>query len=166
MSKSNSTLTAERLREVLDYDPETGVFVRKVAKRGCRAGSVAGSVMKIGYVEIGVNGERHLAHRLAWFWVHGVLPNGYIDHIDGDKANNRIANLRDVDQTVNMQNLKTARRDNTSCGLLGVCPNRKRWAAQIIVKGVTYHLGTFDTPEQAHQVYIGAKRLLHSGNTL
>jgi len=166
MSKSNSTLTAERLREVLDYEPETGVFTRLVAKRGYRAGGVSGSIMKIGYVEIGVDGGRYLAHRLAWLWVYGVLPTGHIDHIDGDKSNNRITNLRDVERAVNMQNLRTARRDNTSCGLLGVHPNRKRWAAQIIVKGVTYHLGTFDTPEQAHQVYIGAKRLIHPGCTI
>ena len=167
MSKSNSTLTAERLREVLDYDPETGVFVWRVRVRGRRGlGDISGCAMKSGYIEIGVDGERHLAHRLAWFWVHGAWPNWHIDHIDGDNSNNRITNLRDADRSINMQNLKTAQSNNLSSGLLGVYPNKKRWGAKITVNRTVYLLGTHDTPEEAHQVYLGAKRLLHPGNTL
>ena len=167
MSKFNSTLTAERCRELLDYDPRVGVFMWRVSVNGrVDPGDVSGYIMETGYIEIRIDGERHLAHRLAWFRVHGAWPTGHIDHIDGNKLNNRITNLRDVDRAVNMQNLKTAQSNNLSSGLLGVYPNKKRWGAKITVNRTVYLLGTHDTPEEAHQVYLGAKRLLHLGNTL
>lgn len=86
-------LTVERLRELLDYDPETGVFRWKEPRRKCRVGEVAGSLRKDGYVKIQVDGRFYQAHRLAWLCVYGVWPSA-IDHIDGNRANNAIANLR------------------------------------------------------------------------
>ena len=167
MSKSNSTLTAERLREVLDYDPETGVFVWRVRTSNCiKVGSVAGGQRQDGYFAIGLDGKTYLSHRVAWLWVNGFWPQYAIDHIDGDLTNNRISNLRDVDQTINMQNVKRACVNNKTSGLLGTHPSGKKWRAQIAVSGKMHYLGTFDTPEEAHAAYLGAKRLFHSGCTI
>lgn len=167
MSKSNSTLTAERLREVLDYDPETGVFVWRI-RTSSRAGAsdTAGFGDGKGYLAIRVDGAQVFAHRLAWFWVHGAWPNGVIDHIDGITTNNAIRNLRDVNHASNMQNLKGAKRDNAASGLLGVVPSRDKWVAQIRVGRKKYHLGVYLTPEEAHHSYLVAKRLFHPGCTI
>ena len=167
MSKSNSTLTAERLREVLDYDPETGVFVWRIRTSNCvKVGDVAGGLRLDGYFAIGLDGRTYLAHRLAWLWVHGHWPQYGIDHIDGDVENNRITNLRDVDQSTNMQNVKKACVNNKTSGLLGSHPSGKKWRAQITVGGKIHYLGTFDTQELAYAAYLGAKRLFHSGCTI
>lgn len=155
------TLTVERLRELLDYDPATGVFTWKAksAPRSNRMkiGEVAGSVGVHGYVIVGVGGSAYRAHRLAWFYVHGEWPSKSIDHINGKRADNRIANLRDVSVTENNRNLTRAKRQSES-GLLGVCKSGKRWSAQLRGTAGKRHLGTFDTPEEAHQAYLRAKQ--------
>lgn len=150
-------LTAERLRDVLDYNPDTGAFVWKV-QSGSRGipGSVAGSDHVLGYRILSVDGRRYKEHRLAWFYVYGKWPTGEVDHIDGHRSNNRIGNLRDVSKSVNQQNLKSAKSHNKS-GLLGVTRRKSGgWCARITI-------GTFDTPEEAHAAYIDAKRRLHLG---
>lgn len=167
MSKPNSTLTAERLREVLDYNPETGLFVWRIRTSSrAGAGDIAGFDDGKGYTAIRIDGTQVFAHRLAWFWVHGAWPAGVIDHIDGVTTHNAIRNLRDVNHATNMQNLKSAKCDNSTSGMLGVVPSRGRWAAQIRAGGKKHHLGVYLTPEDAHHAYLVAKRLFHSGNTL
>lgn len=148
-------LTVERLREVLSYDAETGHF------------SIGERPRRDGYVVVRIDGARYLAHRLAWLYVTGEWPSGLIDHIDRDRANNRITNLRDVSQSVNQQNIVSAKRNSRS-GLLGaaLCKQTGRWAARIRIHGVKVHLGRFDTAELAHAAYIAAKRQFHEGNTL
>lgn len=167
MDTFHSTLTHERLREVLDYNPKTGVFVWRIRTSSrAGAGDVAGFGDGKGYTAIRVDGIQVFAHRLAWFWIHGVWPTGVIDHRDGVTTNNAIQNLRDVNHASNMQNLKSAKCDNSTSGLLGVVPSRGRWVAQIRAGGKKHHLGVYDTPEEAHQSYIAAKRIFHPGNTL
>ena len=166
MSKSNSTLTAERLREVLDYDPETGVFTTRIKRQGSRAGVTPGYTKDNGYSYTHIDTTSYMTHRLVWLWVNGSWPIGEIDHIDGDKLNNRIANLRDVDRATNTQNSKKARRNNKSSGLLGSYKSGNRWQAQIRINGVCMTLGSFGTPEEAHASYLGAKRLFHPGCTI
>jgi hypothetical protein len=153
-------LTAERLQEVLDYDPETGVFVWK-RKTGSRAkpGQVAGNAHSLGYRFLCVDGRRYKEHRLAWLYVHNVWPLGDVDHIDGRRDNNAICNLRDVSRSVNAQNMRLARA-HSAAGLLGVRKTKNgRWCARI-------NIGTYDTPEEAHAAYIEAKRRLHPGCTI
>lgn len=160
-----SNLTAARLRELLDYDPETGAFTWRVPRQHRPAGLPAGTKTRIGYLVIRVDGHVHNAHRLAWLHMTGEFPAATIDHMDGDKSNNRWVNLRDVPQRVNSQNHRKAQG---SAGLLGACWNKrtKNWRAVITVDDKQVHVGTFPTPELAHAAYVDAKRRLHEGCTL
>ena len=156
-----NNLTAERLRAVLDYDRDSGVFTWRLRiSRKIRVGSIAGNIMRNGYVQLMIDGRNYMAHRLAWLYVYGCWPQKVIDHIDGNPTNNRISNLRDVTQRENTENQRHP-RSNNAVGLLGVCRNKHRWRATIQSCGRWRHLGTFDTPEEAHSAYLAAKAVLH-----
>lgn len=157
----------ETLTQLLSYSPETGQFVNRVDRppRGA-AGEPAGSVYGNGYVAISIQGRRYYAHRLAWFYAHRVWPSGEIDHINGDRLDNRLCNLRDLTKAMNRQNIRTAQRDN-AVGLLGVCRKKcGKYAAQIHAKDRRRLIGLFATPEEAHAAYKEAKRQLHEGCTI
>lgn len=161
---ARTDLTVARLREMLSYDEQTGVFIRARAtgRHGChRAGAVSGYVTPLGYVEISVDNKTFKAHRLAWLYKYGTWPNGHIDHIDGRPGNNAIANLREADDLLNGQNIKGPKKNNKSTGLLGVKKNGPGWCASIQTNGATKYLGQFRTPEEASQAYLEAKRVLH-----
>lgn len=156
----------EKAREAFAYSPETGIFTRKlVTGPNCAVGDPVGSRLKTGHLNIRLRGNQVLAHRLAWAFIHGHSPIGVIDHINGDPSDNRIANLRDVPQRANVQNVKRASK-NSKTGFLGVFHADKRFEARIMSKGVLHMLGRFDTAEQASEAYIEAKRLLHEGCTI
>lgn len=158
-------LTAERVRELLHYDPETGVFTWRVSGRGpAKVGSIAGTIhTSKGYRNIWVGGN-YKAHRLAWLYVHGVWPEGQIDHINHIKDDNRIANLREVTNGQNMQNRPHQR--NSPSGFKGVLGRTRsgRWPAKIAANGKQYWLGMFDSPEQAYAAYCEAAARLHTHN--
>jgi hypothetical protein len=154
-------LTAARLRELLHYDSETGEFTRRTIVRKVSASAKKGD----GYVYISVDGHRYRAHRLAWLYVTGNWPAHGLDHRDGDKTNNRFANLREASQLANTQNQRRPHRDN-KLGLLGVSQFRNRYRAQIQTAGQLKRLGWFDTPEEAHAAYVAAKRREHPGCTI
>lgn len=157
-------LTHERLLGVLLYDAHSGVFTwRQPPKTSPRKeGETAGGAHDKGYWHIRIDGRIYKAHRLAWFYVHGRWPDGLVDHIDGNVGNNAIANLREGDRKLNSENIRKSHRDSKS-QLLGATPNHKRWMAQISSGGQYRYLGTFDTPLEAHQAYLAAKRELHPG---
>lgn len=138
------TLTAELLRQELHYNPDDGRFTRLKARGGRKPGDAADYVGLSGYIEIDVCGRTYFGHRLAWLYVHGRWPKQSIDHINRDRADNRIANLRDVPHAINMRNLPR-RRDNTS-GLAGVYWFKpvQRWMAAIGLSGKQVHLGYYD----------------------
>ena len=121
-----------------------------------------------GYVDVCLFGKRYGAHRLAWLHALGEWPAGEIDHINGNRADNRLANLRDVSHAVNTQNIRAPHRRNTSSGLLGVRRGKEslRFEACIRVNRRHVCIGRFDTAEQAHQAYLAAKREFHEGCTL
>jgi len=146
----------------LTYEPKTGNFVWNTAGSGIRIGSVAGSLTIYGYVQIKVGRRAYRAHRLAWFFSFGVWPDGEIDHINGNRLDNRLSNLRVVDRSGNSQNRRLAHKDNSS-GFLGAAWNRQhqRWQSKIVANKVRHHLGYFDTPEAAHLAYMAAKARLH-----
>lgn len=154
-----STLTAERLREVLHYEPETGEFSRC---SGTRAGKPVGRIRPDGYLVISVDNSLHLAHRLAWLHVHSAWPSGRIDHINGNPTDNRLANLREATNGENMQNQRRAHRNNQT-GMLGVHYHEENgnYVAQIRVDGKVRHIGSYRTDEEAHYAYLQAKRRLH-----
>jgi len=155
-------LTAEKLRELLSYDPDTGLFTwRKRTSNRVTAGSVAGHpCRRDGRLMIGIGGKVYLAHRLAWLHVHGTMPKE-IDHVDGDPTNNRLNNLRECSHAQNQKNLKRAKH-NTS-GFKGVHYHRGagKWRARIQSDGKTKSLGLHQTPEAAHAAYCGAALELH-----
>lgn len=166
---ANNSLTAERLRSLLSYNAETGVFVWLVSTNGrIKVGDIAGSFNNKGYIAIGCDGKEHKAHRLAWLWQYGVWPKDQIDHRDGDKSNNRLANLREATNADNQQNKRRARLDNKSTGLIGAKLHRKtgKFMASIGVNKQRIYLGLHDTAELAHEAYISAKRELHPSCTL
>jgi len=164
-----NTLTAERLREILDYDPETGVFIWKHGARCSWAGKTAGSLNGDGRIQIKVDGKLYLSHRLAWLYMTGKWPKDQIDHKAGDPTNNRWKNLRQADNQINCENKRKAQKNN-ACGILGITRiarlKIKPWRAQIQTNGKGKFLGYFATPEEAHETYLRLKRELHKGCTI
>ncbi len=159
--------TPERVRELLSYEESSGVIRWRLGRKGIRAGAVAGCECLGGrYWVIGIDRRLYLAHVIAWVIKSGAWPVGEIDHRDTNGRNNRWENLRDVSHAVNMQNSRSARINNRA-GLLGVTahPNG-RFRATIVIAKKQKHLGYHDTPDQAHQAYLKAKRELHEGCTL
>lgn len=155
------TIAAQDLREALDYDPATGVFRWRPGPRRRRVGQIAGGVnTRLGYRQICIAGRCLYAHRLAWLHMTGEWPIGELDHINGDREDNRWANLRPATRSENEQNISRARSDSRS-GLRGVVARGRRWTAQIELDGKRRHLGTFDTAEEASGAYRAAKQELH-----
>ena len=160
------SLTADQLRDALDYDAKTGKFVWKIRpSKAVKEGAAAGNLNKAGYITIGFAKRIYKAHRLAWLHVYGEWPKGLIDHINGDKSDNRIENLRDVFADGNSQNVKKPNRRNKS-GFMGVIWFQNKWRATMSVNGKSKWLGDYSTPEEAHQVYLEAKRRYHAACTI
>jgi len=137
-------ITRDQVLTWLSYDPETGLFRWIKAKQKIRVGEVAGTVEE-GYIRIRVQLKKYSAHRLAWLVMTGEWPN-IIDHINGDRADNRWANLRNVTQKENLRN-RTPRKTKT--GVVGVTKVRNGWRARIQTDNGRLELGCFDTLEEA-----------------
>lgn len=161
-------LTQERLKEILHYDPLTGIFtwLRRIAKYRNQIGGEAGAKTPRGYINIQIKRKSYQAHRLAWLYVYGNWPTQQIDHIDRNPSNNRIANLRDVSATENRRNCKQPK--NISSVYKGVSRSRGRekWSAQIVVNGRARYLGIFDSPENARAAYVSAAKTLNMEHLL
>lgn len=157
-----------RLRRTFHYDPETGVFTRILrSSNAVMDGRPVGRVNSNGYIVFSFEDKVCYGHRLAWAYMHGEKPVDSIDHINGDRTDNRIANLRVAGFVINAQNQRAARQ-NSKSGLLGVhlSTRGKKWCAQITANGRTHHLGSFDSAEDGHAAYLDAKRRLHAGCTI
>lgn len=161
-------ITSERVRELFLYDPETGLFTRRVttssrAKAGMVIGNKANHIK--GYVQISVDGVPVLAHRLAMLYMTGSMPNEETDHINGNRTDNRWSNLRAVSTAINSQNKRSAQRNSRS-GVLGVWKTKSGWASQITVLGKRKVLPMSATMDEAKEKYLTAKRAMHEGCTL
>ena len=143
-------ITQERLKNVISYDSETGVATWKVRKSNMLPGSRCGNLNNHGYYYVSVDKKRYQLHRLLWLYHYGSMPDGQIDHINGNRTDNRIVNLRVVDSRGNQQNLPAHRNGN----LPGAIRSGSRYYGQIKINGFRYYLGRFDTKEQAHQAYL------------
>ena len=152
-------LTIERLRKLLDYNQLTGIFSWREQRQHIKAGSVAGCLKKSGYVEIKIDGVNYQAHRLAWFHVHGEMPEELIDHENLIKKDNKFLNLRKATPAQNLRN-RIVRRDSGT-GLKGVYVSSNRFKAQITVDGRRINLGSFATPEEAACAYAKAAKEHH-----
>jgi hypothetical protein len=161
-------LSAERLRELLYYDPAAGIFTWRVSRAWhTKPGDVAATLNDQGYALIKIDQRLYRAHRLAWLYVTGDWPKDEIDHINGVRLDNRIENLRDVRGQVNRQNHRSACSDSAS-GVYGVSKDKRRngWYAQISVNNKNRRIGSYPTREEAHAAYLAAKRRLHEGCTI
>lgn len=155
-------LTAERLRGVLHYNRETGIFTWLVSlSNRTPAGSVAGGPAGRGYLRVSVDGTTHYAHRLAWLYVYGEWPAGKLDHKNLDRGANWIKNLRPASSAENARN--SGKPKNNTSGYKGVCLIKKtgKWHAQITVNWKNIHLGYFQTPEAAYAAYCAAAAKHH-----
>jgi hypothetical protein len=155
------TLTAERLREVVSYDPVTGswTWLEKVSTKVV-VGAPAGSLKPNRYWALGLFGERYACHRLAYLYMTGEWPARDIDHVNGNPSDNRWENLRECSHAENHQN----RNARTAHPGVGWHKLRGRWRASIGVGGKQVHLGLFDRVEDAIAAREAAKRTLHTFN--
>ena len=160
-------MTQNELKQLLHYEPSTGIFTWLESRGRIKAGTIAGSKQKYGHLAVKIDGKNYHLHRLAWLYVYGKLPDDMIDHINGISNDNRIDNLRDVTNTINQHNQKTAHA-NSKSGLIGACWNEqnKAWKSQITHQGKVIYLGLYKTAQLAHEAYLTAKRKLHIGCTI
>jgi len=151
--------SVEDIRALLDYDRSSGQFTWRV-DRGTNptSGRPAGCANNNGYVRISISRAKFMAHRLAWLYVYGEWPEKHLDHIDGNRSNNRIENLRLATPSENCANRRG--RDGQLKGA-HFLPSKGKWQAKILKDGVSYFLGQFDTDCEAHAAYRGAARILH-----
>jgi len=169
-------LTQNYLKECLDYNQDTGIFTWKERPlshfknesimnniNSRFAGKQAGTINGGGYIQIQLKGIFFKAHRLAWFYIYGYMPENDTDHISSIRSDNRICNLREANRSENCQKLKKAKSGMTSTGLLGVSYNKKQCSfySRIQINKNKKFLGYFKTPEEAHNAYLQAKRQLH-----
>jgi HNH endonuclease len=147
------------LTEALEYNPDTGNFHWKINTRKTKPGQLAGCLNSLGYVQIMYKQKNYSAHRLAWLFYYGYYPAEFIDHINEIKADNRITNLRLVNNSFNMSNVTQPCKNNT-CGYRGVSKNKKGFSAKLKFQNKLYYLGTFASAEQAHQEYTNKKQEL------
>lgn len=158
--------SVDRIREVVEYNPADGIVRWRVKLNRClRVGDIVGCLDLRGYLKTRIDGTDLMLHRVAWACHFGEWPANEIDHINGNKTDNRIQNLRDVTRKVNAQNVHRPFRNNT-VGLMGVVRDHGRFSARLSINGKAKHIGMFATPEEAHAAYLDAKRRLHEGNTL
>jgi hypothetical protein len=168
MAKPN--ISAQTLRDLLSYDPTTGLFRTRRANRNWPAGRVTGAIGEEGYTRVRVGNVYYGAHRLAWLHVYGAWPDGPIDHINGNRSDNRISNLREATVRLNSENLRKARVDSLA-GRLGVSKTHKgKFSATIRAEfaghRVQLYLGAYASADEAELVYLAAKRRLHDGCTI
>lgn len=155
------------IRDFLEYEPDTGAFRWKVARRAkAKAGSIAGTVTDKGYIHIYFNKACLKAHRLVFLFVEGehLSPNVEIDHINGDRTDNSLANLRKCTRQQNQQNLPMFKNNKT--GFLGVIFDRGVYRAKLSSHGRIFRAGPFATPEEAAQAYLDMKMKHHQFNPI
>lgn len=155
-------LTQECLKQILNYNPETGVFIWKIKPaQNIKVGQQAGCLNKNGYIQISILNKRYYAHRLAWLYTYGSFPTEHIDHVNGVRNDNRIKNIRVANRFENAQN--STKKKNNSSGYKGVNWDtaRNKWRAKIMINGKSTHIGIFDKPEDAAKAYDVAAQQAH-----
>lgn len=149
IEKGEIMLTYKRLCEVLDYNPKTGIFRWKESRGRVKAGDIAGCKCEDGYIRIRIDSKIYLAHRIAWFYVHGYFPENLIDHKNRNEYDNWIDNLRETSSQCNLRNSGNYKRNKS--GVKGVSWYKvtKKWQVQICINQKDKHLGYFDDFDEA-----------------
>lgn len=160
--KNHSSITAEAVRAALSYDPDTGLFLWIKAGPGVTVGAPAGHADSCGYLQIKFSQKICRVHRLAWLYVYGSWPEGQLDHINGIRTDNRIANLRKATNSENGQNRALQRNSTSKHAGVHFHKRHRKWRAQIQVNGDKKHLGYFDCIEQAIAARAKAKAEMHA----
>ena len=159
---SQPILTQEYLRSLFDYNAETGVFTRLTCTANRhKLGETVGYSGARGYLQAMAAGKKYMVHQLVWMWVYGYLPPNDIDHINRNRSDNRLANLREVTRSENNHNMRISRANWS--GYTGVAWDKSRclWLASIKADGKQHHLGRFKTPQAASAAYLAAKAVYH-----
>ena len=154
-------ITQQDLKKLLDYDFETGLFFWKISPaKQIKAGNIAGTKRKDGYIQIKVLNEFLLAHRLIWIYVYGYMPK-YIDHINGIRDDNRFSNIREVSNQQNSLNSKISK--NNKCGIKGIYwdKSRNKWSARVFLNGKCEFFSRFDDIALAKNAIMKAREKLH-----
>jgi hypothetical protein len=159
MSRRKSLPTYERVRELLDYDPASGVLRWRIDRKRTKAGDKAGFRAVSGHFQIGIDGKTYFAHQIIWLWMTGRATEAEIDHIDGNGGNNCWCNLREADRSQNCSNSRV--KVQGVLGVRGVSIERGKYRARIMKDRKSVALGYFDTPEEASAAYRRAQAILH-----
>ena len=161
-------ISVERARELLDYNPKTGILTWKADRGGgIHKGDIIEGISNRGYKVVRIDGVRYQAHRLAWLIHSGTFPQGQIDHINGVKTDNRLSNIRDVSHRENTQNRAIHRKGKLTGATLDKRGNRRKcWISQAKVNRKTVFIGMFFTKEEAHEAYMNFITNLNEPHTI
>lgn len=155
-------ITQAELKELFYYDPETGNLINRISRNyNAQKNTIAGTLNAEGYRVIHIRKRIYFAHVLVWVYITGTYPPNELDHKNRNRSDNRIENLRKATRSQNKANTNFPKP--TKSGFVGVVLNGRKWAAKIKVDQKRIYLGTFDTPEEAHFVYLNAREQ-HFGN--
>ena len=150
-------ITQEYLKSILDYNCDTGIFTWKVNKsKRSKAGSIAGWHDN-GYTRIEIDGKAYKAHRLAWLYVYGELPEVLIDHVNSNRSDNRLCNLRQATYQENSENYKTPKTNTSGVKNVSWYKQLNKWVVSMSIKGKKKTIGYFDDLEFAELVAIEAR---------
>jgi HNH endonuclease len=160
--KTSNELTQERLKSIIDYNPETGIMRRKTTDKGYHAGDIVGTPIGRGYIQAEVDGQRVLVHRLAWLYMTGAWPTKTINHKNGNHRDNSFSNLRQASRSEAAAAGRTGKRTGAS-GVLGVSWNKSagKWHVQAWAKGKPYYGGLFESLDEASQKAANLRKTIH-----
>ena len=161
MEQKKGLPTLERLRQLLIYEPATGIFYWAIERPGIKKGSRAGTVNPQGYEQVGIDRIHVLSHRLAWFYMYGEWPEPFIDHINGVRNDNRLSNLRVASRAENSRNYRKQRKSKNRYKGVSYCSFYGKYVANIQANGKRKFLGYFADEEEARSVYVKAAKELH-----
>ena len=152
--KYNKELTQDYLKSILNYDENIGILSRKIAKTvTVNIGDTVGYLRSDGYLRTSIDGKGYMCHRLAWLYVHGEFPEEYIDHINGNKSDNRICNLREATNKQNQKNRKVQANNKTGYRCVSYHKHNNRYIAAMQIDGKSSYIGSYATPLEASDAY-------------
>ena len=149
-------MTQSKIKNLLDYDPMTGIFTRLTSGFGSKSNVEPGWINDQGYKLVTIENKTYRAHRLAWLYMYGVWPSGQIDHIDHNRSNNSISNLRDVTHQDNHKNKPLQKNNKSGTHGVSLLKNGK-WRSRIKINGKEKHLGFFNSKKEAVESRLNAE---------